>query len=300
MNLLLPSPLTVLELPLFVEKDVTVYLKRDDLIHPIISGNKWRKLHLTLAFCEAYSKPGIVTFGGAHSNHLLATAYLCQLSNRSSVGIIRGERPKELSPTLQSCIAYGMELVFVSRTDYSQPNTLQQQYHNAYPNYHWVPEGGADELGIEGCRSIVDEITVDFDYITVDCGTAATLAGICRALKPHQKAVGISVLKGDDTLHKQVEHFNVNKDSSSNYEINSSYHFGGYAHFSAELVAFMNEFYQFTGIKTDPVYTGKQFYGVLDLIKKDYFSKGSTIIIVHTGGLQGISGYEKRFGVTIY
>lgn len=296
----IPSPLEELHLPIFKEKDLKVYIKRDDLIHPIISGNKWRKLSQTVDFCLSNKKTGIVTFGGAHSNHLVATAYLGFQNQFKSIGIVRGERPLTLSPTLIQCENWGMKLLFVSRAAYKDEKTLQEELQKEYENYHWVPEGGADELGIKGCVGIVTEINQDFDFITVDCGTAATLAGILRALLPHQKAVGISVLKGEDTLTKRVIDFNKNEKSNGNFELIMDYHFGGYAHYSTELVAFMQWFYEQTRIYTDPIYTSKQFYGVLDLIKKDYFPKGSTIVIVHTGGLQGIEGYEKRYGIKIF
>jgi 1-aminocyclopropane-1-carboxylate deaminase len=296
----IPSPLEKLHLPYIEEKEVSVYIKRDDLIHPIISGNKWRKLKHTLNFCLSNDTKGILTLGGAHSNHLIATAYIGNHNNLKTVGIIRGEEPNHLSPTLIQCKDLGMKLHFISRLDYRKIEKLRSAFQLEYPNYHWVPEGGADELGILGCQEIIKEISIDFDFITVDCGTAATLAGITRALLPHQKAIGIAVLKGEDTLTKQVHTFNQNNLFQKNFEINFNYHFGGYAHYSAELVGFMQWFHAQTGIKTDPIYTAKQFYGVMDLIKQDYFPKGSTIVMVHTGGLQGIIGYEKRYGITIY
>jgi len=296
----IPSPLEEIHLPVFIEKGLKVFVKRDDLIHPIISGNKWRKLILTLQYCLETNKVGIITVGGAHSNHIVSTAFLGKKNGLSTVGIIRGERPRELSSTLKQCEEMDMKLLFISREEYKQVDELKTQLLHGYSNYYWVPEGGADELGVEGCQDIVKEISVDFDFISVDCGTAATLAGITRAILPHQKAIGISVLKGEDTLSQSVINFNKKEKNKGNFELITDYHFGGYAHFSEKLVDFMQWFYAQTGIQTDPIYTAKQFYGVMDLIKKDYFPKGSTIVMVHTGGFQGIEGYEKRYGIKIF
>jgi 1-aminocyclopropane-1-carboxylate deaminase len=296
----LPSPLESLDLPLFREKEVVVYVKRDDLIHPTVSGNKWRKLKYNLSAAIAAQKKGMLTFGGAHSNHLLATAFVCKANGLSSVGIVRGEKAEQLSPTLIECIDMGMELKFVSRTEYLALQTEDLTAH--FPNFIAIPEGGANEEGIKGCREIIEEINHEIaaDYITVDCGTGATLTGMTQALLPHQKMVGISVLKGD--VHMMLEDIRswYPQVTPQQFEVFTAYHFGGYARYHKDLVSFMQQWHIETGIKTDPLYTAKQFYGVLDLIANDYFPKGSRIVIVHTGGLQGITGYEQRYGVEIY
>lgn len=281
---------------------VDIRVKRDDLIHPVISGNKYRKLVYNLTSFRASDFDQIITFGGAHSNHIDAVAFLCHKEGIPCSAIIRGEEPSNYSPTLKHAAEHGMKLHFVSRTEYRQRNEnsylskLQQQYPSAYI----IPEGGANDLGVKGCEEIVKECQqeVDFDYITVDCGTGATLAGMVRPLKSHQKAIGIQVLKGVDFISKEVE--SLNPSGSFNYQVWTDYHFGGYAKYQSELISFMRWFHQETGIQLDPVYTGKQFYAVFDQLKKGFFPKGSSIVLTHTGGLQGIQGFEERYGIKIY
>ena len=300
-NLLLQkSTLEKLNLPVLNQHNVTVYIKRDDLIHREISGNKWRKIKYNLLFAAQNKFEGILTFGGAHSNHILAVAYVCKENNLKCLGIIRGDEHVTRSKTLTECETLGMEFTFMNRTDYREKSDdkylklLQEQY----PNYLIIPEGGANDLGVKGCEEIISEIDIDFDFISVDCGTGATLAGMIRKLKPNQKAIGVQVLKGQDFITEEVIKFSPNLNDK--FEIWTDYHFGGYAKYHNELIEFMRWFYQETRIKLDPIYTGKQFYGVFDQIKKGYFPKGATIVLTHTGGLQGIEGFEERYGMQIY
>jgi 1-aminocyclopropane-1-carboxylate deaminase len=295
----LPSPLEKLTLQVAADAGVNLYVKRDDLIHPVISGNKWRKLKYNLTQCLSENKKGIITFGGSHSNHLSATAYLCQQERLSCKLIVRGERARELSDTLTFCESSGAELIFESRENYRNKSNpaYMLELANKYPEYFIIPEGGANEFGIQGAAEIISEITIPFDFITVDCGTGATLSGMVKSLQPHQKAIGIQVLKADDFISAEVR-----KDypDAENFEVWTDYHFGGYAKYKPELIDFMRWFYQETNIKLDPIYTGKQFYAVIDQLKKGCFPEGSTIILTHTGGLQGIPGFEKRYGVRVY
>lgn len=296
----LPSPL---ERITFKSGDVSIWVKRDDLIHSEISGNKYRKLHLNLENLQNKEYSQIVTFGGAHSNHIDAISYLTREENIKCLAIIRGEQPTILSPTLTRARNAGVELRFVSRLEYQQRNepeyldTLQKEHPHAYI----IPEGGANDFGVAGCENIITECQeqIDFDYISIDCGTGATLAGMVRALKPYQKAIGVQVLKGQDFISAEVHRFNPNK-TFNNFSIWTDYHFGGYAKYEDELIDFMQSFYQKTGIKLDPVYTGKQFFAVFDQINKGYFPKGSRIVLTHSGGLQGIKGFEERYNLSIY
>lgn len=300
--MLIPSPLQKIETSLSQEYGVELWIKRDDLIHSDLSGNKYRKLKYNLRYLKEHGLNEVITFGGAHSNHIAAMAFLCKEMNIQCTGIIRGEQPVQLSPTLKTAQKNGMTLKFVSRSDYklrNDPNYLKLlQKHN--PKAFFLPEGGANQLGVKGCEEIVIECQneFDFDYITVDCGTGATLAGMVRKLKPHQRAIGVQVLKGDDFITPEVE--KLNGSVSSNFEVWTDYHFGGYAKYKSELIDFMRSFFKETGIKLDPVYTGKQFYAVMDQIQKGFFPKGSKIILTHTGGLQGIRGFEERYGIVIY
>jgi 1-aminocyclopropane-1-carboxylate deaminase len=300
--MIVPSPLQKLPESLSNPFGVNLWIKRDDLIHEIISGNKFRKLLHNFNHYNEQSFDRIITFGGAHSNHIEATAYLCQKQKITSVGIIRGEQPDLYSPTLLCAKKMGMQLLFISRTEYRNKDTFEflSDLQLRYPNAYIIPEGGANEKGVKGCEDIVTECQneIDFDFITVDCGTGATLTGMVRPLQPHQKAIGVQVLKGPDFISKEVQKFNSNTNLS--FDIWTDYHFGGYAKFDESLIAFMRWFYNETNIKLDPIYTAKQFFAVFDQLKKGYFPSGSNIILTHTGGLQGIEGFEKRYGLKIY
>lgn len=302
----LPSPIQKLKLPLFEDKNVEVWVKRDDLIHHEISGNKWRKLKYNV---DAYNKgvyDSIVTFGGAYSNHILATAKVGADFGIPTIGIIRGEEQLPLNPTLKKATALGMEIRYVTRTDYREKHTAAfiNKLKNDPGDVYLIPEGGCNIEGVRGCKDIIEEVNIDFDYAITDCGTGATLAGINLALKNNQKAIGIPVLKGGGFILEEVKQFYnmMNEDLSlvDSIELFTDYHFGGYAKYKPELIEFMRQFYIDTKIKTDPVYTGKLFYGVLDLIQKDYFPKNSKVVVIHTGGLQGIEGFEKRYKTKIY
>jgi len=297
------SPLNKLELPLFLDKKVEVWVKRDDLIHDEMSGNKWRKLRHTVSYLKNEAKyRGVLTFGGAYSNHILAVAYVASELGLGSVAIIRGEQTLPLNKTLARCTELGMKIIYWDRSRYKTKHEQEVLVgvQNEYPDYYIVPEGGADNLGIKGCEDIVSEIEVDFDYVTIDCGTGATLAGMVRGLKSHQKAIGFQVLKGKDFISEEVERWNTGHKSGLNYEVNTAYHFGGYAKKNVQLIEFMRSFYAETGMQTDPIYTAKQFYGVMDLIANDYFPKNSKIVIVHSGGMQGLAGFEKRYKIKVY
>ena len=300
------SPLQKIELPIFKEKEVNVYVKRDDLMHPEVSGNKWRKLKLNIDTFQKGNYQSIITFGGAYSNHILATAKAGYDFNIPTIGIIRGEETLPLNPTLKRAQELGMQLEYISRSVYRNKHTPEflSNLQERHPKAYIIPEGGANLLGLLGCKKIVEEISLDFDYVLTDCGTGATLGGIALALAPHQKAIGIPVLKqGEFILNEVKENYKQLGLSNINWNsilLETQYHFGGYAKHTQELIEFMRWFYTNTEIKTDPIYTGKLFYALVDLIQKDYFPTNSTIITVHTGGLQGIEGFEKRKKIIIY
>ncbi len=287
------TPLQPISSSLFSSKGIDVLLKRDDLIDSEISGNKWRKLKYNLIEAKNQGYQTILTFGGAYSNHIAATAAASKRFGFQSIGIIRGdELNTDSNSTLQKATSDGMVLHFVSRSEYQKRNDeewvdLLKTEHQAFI----IPEGGSNELAVKGVSELVDEIDKDFDLIVCPVGTGGTLAGIASGLKPHQKAIGISCLKGVSYLEDMVGDL---ASPNSEWELEHNYHFGGYAKFDPTLIAFINEFYTNTEIRLDPIYTGKMMYALFDLMKRGKFPNDKRIICVHTGGLQGIAGFNKQ------
>lgn len=294
----LPSPIQELQSPLFKEKKVRFFVKREDTIHPHISGNKWRKLQYNIKQAKTLQHTTLLTFGGAFSNHIAATAVAGQLFGFQTIGIIRGEKILPLNPTLALAQESGMQFHFVSRSDYRNKDRLELAKELCTSPFYYLPEGGTNDLAIKGCRHIIDECRVQFNnnlpnYFCVCCGTGGTISGIIEALEGQQQVIGFSALKGD-FLQKEVHHLLTQQ--YDNWSINTDYHFGGYAKHKMELIDFINDFKKQFQISLDPIYTGKMFFGLFDLIRKDYFPKNSQILAVHTGGLQGIKGFNQRFG----
>ncbi len=275
---------------------ISLYLKRDDLIHKDVSGNKWRKLKEHVNFATENNIHTIETFGGAYSNLLPAVAAIGNMFSIKTKGYVRGE--KVANPTLQFCEAEGMELEFLSRTSFKERARDVREV-VVKDNILLVPEGGASKYGVLGCEAIVHEITMDFDIITVDAGTGATAAGMLRALKPHQQLLVFPVLKGGfmETEIKQLYEATYGAPCPTNFKVIEDYHFGGFVKWNDELLYFIREFKEKYAVQLDPIYTGKQLYGVIDLLKKGQLSNAKKVVAVHTGGLQGIVGFEQRFGV---
>jgi 1-aminocyclopropane-1-carboxylate deaminase/D-cysteine desulfhydrase-like pyridoxal-dependent ACC family enzyme len=283
-----PSPLVQIHDPNAAQRGIEVWVKRDDLIHPQISGNKWRKLRYNIQYIQKHKINRIITFGGAYSNHLFATAAAGKIFGIETLGIVRGEELIGDNPTLQFCQRMGMHLVYISREDYRNKNSREflDRLENNYPRSYIIPEGGANDLAVYGAREITQEITVDFDIICCSVGTGTTLAGIVQGLSAEQIAIGFSSLKGGAFLFDQVSHFIKEKARLRQFSIQTDYHFGGYAKTQPELLDFMQEFLWRHNIQLDQVYTGKLFYGIWDLIHQGYFKKGSRIVLVHSGGIQ--------------
>jgi 1-aminocyclopropane-1-carboxylate deaminase/D-cysteine desulfhydrase-like pyridoxal-dependent ACC family enzyme len=291
-----PSPLQLLHEPLFEAKGVAVYLKRDDLLHRYVQGNKWRKLKYNLQQAVLNGHATLLTFGGPYSNHIYATAAAARMFNFRSIGIIRGEEPENKSPTLQFAAEQGMELCFLNREDYrlmshwENAESLRARFGNFYP----VPEGGTNMFALQGAAEIVEEIDIPFDFITTAVGTGGTLAGLVAGLKGNKQVIGFSSLKGADTLtetvNKLVEQYSA--ECYNNFQLNFHYTFGGYAKVKPELIEFIKNFRAMHQIMLEPVYTGKMMFGLYDLIDKNHFAKGSTIVALHTGGLQGLCGFK--------
>ncbi len=293
----LPSPLQVLQYPLFQRKNIQVYIKRDDLIHPVISGNKWRKLKYNLLNVLLQKQPAVLTFGGAYSNHIAATAYACMLLKLKSIGIIRGLDADENNPTLSAAIKCGMKIHKVSREEYKlkEDEDYIDKLRAKFGSFYLIPEGGANYYALHGCIEMLNEIETDFDYIISACGTGTTLAGITLALNKNQQAIAIPVLKQGEFIGNEIKKrfFEFTYDAELSVELSekvklfTQYHFGGYAKTNQQLLDFMKHFSGITQVPLDYVYTGKMFYALCDLINQNYFAPGTKIIALHTGGLQG-------------
>ncbi len=277
--------LTPLTDPLLKKYGVKIFVMREDLIHPVMGGNKWRKLKYNLERAAKENKKTLVTFGGAWSNHIAATAYAGKESGFKTTGIIRGEKTGPLNPTLNRAAENGMQLVFVDRATYRDKELALNVAlkHHVMKNYYVIPEGGSNYEGFKGCCEITGEINFDFNYICCPCGTGTTLSGIAASLKQHQEAIGISVLKNNLSIIKNIKQFGVPDDA---FSIFHEYHFGGYAKSTPGLDDFVNRFHKINEIEIEPVYTGKMFFGIYDLIQKGFFKKEEVVIAVHTGGLQ--------------
>lgn len=265
------------------EREINLFVLRLDLIHPYISGNKWFKLKYNLEEARKQNKDTLVTFGGAYSNHIVATAAAGKEFGFKTIGIVRGE---ELNKTTNSVLNFadkcGMELRFIPRDEYEKKNV---SIVSDLKDYYLLPEGGTNNLAVKGTAEISQLIDIPFDYICCAAGTGGTIAGIISSLKPNQNVIGFSVLKGWKFLEDNVAQLSKTKRTSDNWRIKFDYHFGGYAKKNEELLKFISDFKSNFNIQLDFVYTGKMMFGIFDLIKKNYFPKGATVIAVHTGGL---------------
>jgi 1-aminocyclopropane-1-carboxylate deaminase len=266
---------------------IEIGILRLDLIHPEISGNKWFKLKYNLKEAIFQKKENIITFGGAYSNHIAATAKACNLTKIRSVGYIRGEDLSSTNPTLSYAKQLGMELIFLTREDYRKKNEPEflSSISMKHPNSYIVPEGGNNELGEKGCEEILDQNTNQYSHIFCAYGTGCTFHGLAKSLKPNQFLTGINV------LNNQAETY------AKNAIINNDFHFGGYAKYHTELIDFKTKFEKEYNIALDYVYTSKLFYAVFDAIKKNKFSSENKLLIIHSGGLQGNKGFEERYNL---
>ena len=286
-----PTPLQLIQDSVIEKFGINLYIKRDDLIHPQVSGNKFRKLKYNLQKAQNQGFDTLITFGGAYSNHIYATAAAGKLLNIKTIGIIRGEELNEKSsPTLQFASECGMKLIFVSRTNYRNKPTLVEQYgQNAY----YVPEGGTNLYALKGVAEMTQEIENQLvsspNFIITPVGTGGTLAGIVSGVNSKSKVIGIVVLKNAYSLFEEIKTLlqeNGNQEYE-NFELLWHYHCGGYAKTTPELINFIKGFEKRNNIQIEQVYTGKMLMAVYDLIAKGYFEMGQTIVVVHTGGLQG-------------
>lgn len=282
------TPLQIVEDPFFIERGITLYLKRDDVIHPYVSGNKWRKLKYNLLEAEKQGFTTLLTFGGAYSNHIAATAAAGQATGFDTIGIIRGEELRaDANPTLRFASQCGMKLLFVSREDYRDKEKLAQLFGDGS---YIIPEGGSNALAVKGVAEVVTEIQTQLnrpiDYLCTALGTGGTAAGLIFASKSKVMVFPSLKIKGDEAKQMILQHLSVPEIKA---EIITDYHFGGYGKVKEELWQFIEKFEKQTYIPLEQVYTGKMMFGIYDLVKKGFFKRGEVIIALHTGGLQGRS-----------
>ncbi len=287
------SPEEEIFYPLFKEKQIRFFMKRDDLIHPFISGNKWRKLKYNLQKAKSLNKTHLITFGGAFSNHILATSCAGAKFGFKTTAFIRGERVE--NEILTFCKMYGMDLIFVDRESYKNKNFLFESYFKNNTEAYFIDEGGSGQEAEKGCREIIKELNQTYDHIFCAAGTGTTAAGIINEMQAQNltsKFNMVPVLKGGGFLKDQVSAL---LDKDYHYNIHEDYHFGGYAKTQPPLIAFIKDFAAKTGILTDPVYTGKALYCIKDLAEKDFFKPNSKILMIHSGGIFGILGMLNKF-----
>jgi len=289
------TPIRRIEDPLILDSGVKLFVKREDLNHPQMSGNKWHKLKYNLLAAKKERYETLLTFGGAFSNHIYATAAAGKLFGFNTIGIIRGEEHLPLNPTLSFAKRMGMEIHYIDRRTYrtkNDPHFIKSLYEK-FGKFYLVPEGGTNSLAVKGVSEIIESLDTSFDYVCCACGTGGTLAGLITGLNGRAYALGFSVLKGGDFLIPQVKKL-IGRDKIKNWNIKLDYHLGGYAKINRQLVEFTDRFQQVNKILVEPIYTGKMLFGIYDLIQKGFFNRGETIISIHTGGLQGIEGMKAK------
>jgi len=275
-------------------KGITLEIKREDLLHPFVSGNKFRKLKYNILQAKAENQSVLLTFGGAFSNHIAAVAYAGKEQGFETIGVIRGDELRDKiseNPTLSFAQECGMRFEFVTREAYRHKTETAfiEQLQVKFGSFYLVPEGGTNNLAVKGCEEILTEFDAHFDFVCSAVGTGGTISGLINSAFPHQKVLGFPALKGD-FLQNEIHKFVNNK----NWELITDYHFGGYGKVTTEFIEWMNWFYAQTGIPLDPIYTGKMVFGVMDLIQRNYFPPKSRILMIHTGGLQGIAGMNAK------
>jgi 1-aminocyclopropane-1-carboxylate deaminase len=302
-----PSPIQDIHADLLEARGLRLFIKRDDLLRMgaglALCGNKWRKLKYNLQVARENGYHTLLTFGGAFSNHLAAVAAAGQAFGFETIGIVRGEQPVGLNPTLRFAASCGMRLHYTSRAVYREKEqpAFQEKLRHQFGHFLLLPEGGTNALALKGCREMAAEIAAQMGNLPHTCclsvGTGGTMAGLVAGLQGRSRVLGFSALKGDflEGEVQQLLEACFPAQSLHNWAINTDFHGGGYAKADPQLIAFMNAFYQDYDIRLDPVYTGKLFLGLFQLIEQGYFPEGSTILAIHTGGLQGIAGFQERF-----
>jgi 1-aminocyclopropane-1-carboxylate deaminase len=281
-----PTPLVDIRDPAFTEAGIRVVLKREDLNHPRVSGNKWWKLKYNLDQVLRHPSKTLLTFGGAYSNHLYAAAAACHELGLRSIGVVRGEEHPLLNDTLQFVKKQGMQLHYVSRESYRHKteNDFVDNLKNEFGSFVLVPEGGSNEEAVQGASEFAASLDQSFDYLCCPVGTGGTLAGLIRGYNPAKTVLGFSVLKGAYGMAEEIQRWNRGK---INWQLITDYPFGGYAKSTPELLQFITQFKANHDVPLEHVYTAKMMWGIFDLTKQGFFKRGSTLLVIHTGGLQG-------------
>ena len=297
-----PIPYQAVDLPLLRRKNISLVVKRLDKIHPEIQGNKWFKLKYNIEEAVKQRHRQVLTFGGAYSNHIHATAAAARHMGLDAIGVIRGEEIMPLNPTLSDAQAAGMKLHYLSRTAYRNKNSsdIINALKAMFGDFFLIPEGGTNALAIQGTKEILEEQDTNFDFICTSVGTGGTVAGLLATANSSQSVLGFSSLKGDFIqldIEALLDEFNISP--ICQHKIITNYHFGGYGKHTPELVEFMHTFKRDTGIPLDPIYTGKMMFGLLDLVDKGKIRGGSQVLALHSGGLQGVRGFNLQHGTSL-
>lgn len=273
-----------LHLPLFEEKQLEVWIKRDDLLHPFVSGNKYRKLKYLVQDATNQGKNHLVTFGGAYSNHLVATASAGAALGLKATAIVRGEEELD-SPMLAICRLYGTEILQVSREEYRDKDAVFNKFFRGAINVYRIEEGGYSALGAKGCADLLSELKNHYNHIFCAVGTGTTVAGIANGAWDGATVHGVVVLKGAEYLQGEIDQLLI---PGKKVTLHHEFHFGGYGKFDREIISFIKDFASHTGVLLDPVYTAKMMLGIIKLAENNYFKPGDKILAVHTGGLWGL------------
>ena len=291
MNFKLPSKIKELKLNINNSNNIKLFIKREDLIHDIVSGNKWRKLNYNFKYIKEKKIKKILSFGGAYSNHLHALSWLAKKNNIKSFGLVRGCELSIENPTLSFCKKNKIDLFFLNRSTYRNNkynNPIFKKIIKSEENVFVIPEGGFNEFGIKGCEEIMNEVNEHYDIICCSIGSGCTAVGIIKSLKFDQSFLGFSSFKNNS----QIKNIISEKVKTMNWEINSEYNFGGFGQVNDDLKKFIKDFKNTYAIMLDPIYTSKLFFGLFDMISKNKLPKDSRILVLHTGGLQGLQGVK--------
>ncbi|ESP95338.1 MULTISPECIES: 1-aminocyclopropane-1-carboxylate deaminase/D-cysteine desulfhydrase [Pseudoalteromonas] len=289
------SPLQTINHPLLVEKKIDLIIKRDDLLHPTVQGNKWRKLKYNLLELKRQQYQSLLTFGGAFSNHLYATAMASKVFQIPAHFIVRGPNLDPKNPTLRFAKACGVNLLPVTRVEYRQRHETDYlaQLQRQFPTAYIIPEGGSNKFALQGCKELAQSLPRS-DYLCCAVGSGGTLAGLLNGIDDATHVLGLAVLKGAHYLNEEVTKLNPSAATKPNWQILSQFHDGGYGKFSAALWQFCQHMKRQYHLPLEPIYSGKMLFGLWQLIQQDYFPRGSTIVAIHTGGLQGLDGLRYR------
>ena len=281
-----------------ISTDVKVFMKRIDLVHPVISGNKWYKMKYNIAEMMEQKKETLLTFGGAFSNHIHATVEAGKAFGFKTIGLIRGEEHLPLNETLKYAVDNGMELHYIDRTTFRKRDSDEflEELKNKFGDVYILPLGGTNKIALKGCSEIVEQIDIDYDYICSASGSGGTFAGIVAGLNGNKKGIVFPALKGGAFLEEVISDlaFDYSGKHFSNWRLNNDFHFGGFAKLTKELIDFTIEFEKLNGFELDYIYTNKMMFGISELIISGYFKASETIIAIHSGGLQGNLGMKKR------